>query len=124
MTPMMHAVIAALTGKRIALEHEKQTQNLIWLALNFARSDGRIRAAATIRREVAMPAGVIDFTVDDVGVEVKIKGQSLAIMRQIERYAADSTLNGIVLVTSRPIALPDLIHGKPVAVFDLARAWL
>lgn len=66
MTPMMHAVIAALTGKRIPLEHEKQTQNSIWHALLSARSDGRICGLAAVRREVAIAAGVIDFTVDGV----------------------------------------------------------
>lgn len=124
MTPYMAAVVRALTGIRFPLEHEKQTQQRIWSTLQSAQSNGTIAGHAVFRREVTIAGGVIDFLIGDCGVEIKIKGQPAAICRQLKAYAAEPTLSGLVLVTSKPVAVPQCLAGKPVAVFDLARAWL
>lgn len=127
----MRKVQAALTGLRLPLEDEKQTQAGIAAAL--------AEAGLHAEREVPVAGGVIDFVVTfsessppplrsmrfrHVGIEVKIKGGAAAIARQIKGYAAEAALDGIVLATSRPMAMPAEIGGKPVAVVDLGRAWL
>lgn len=125
MTPMMQVLVTLLARGRFPLEDEKQTQNSILGALRFAQSDGRLARRCKIEREVRIAAGVIDFRVDDVGIEVKIKGQPAAIVRQIKGYAREETISGLILITSKPVPLcPTIIHGKPVAVVDMARAWL
>lgn len=127
----MRKVLAALSGQRFPLEDEKQTQAAISQAL--------AAAGLHAEREVPVAGGVIDFVVTfsepsppplrsmrfrHVGIEVKIKGGAAAIGRQLKGYAAEDGLDGLILATSRAMALPVEIGGKPVAVVDLGRAWL
>lgn len=125
MTPGMRAVLAVLAGKRFSLEDEKRTQNQIWSVLC-----GDPKTWATMR-EVRIAGGIIDFVVDtayhekpNVGLEVKLKGQAAAIVRQLTGYAAEPMLDGLVLVTAKPVILGPTIGGKPVAVLNLGEAWL
>lgn len=118
MTPGMDQVIRLLSGKRLSLEDEKRTQSGI--AVAFWAASGLDWA-----REVPVEGGIIDFLVDgDTGVEVKLRARAADVRRQLQRYARDARLTGLVLVTARPVALPGSIGGKPVAVIDLGRAWL
>ena len=131
MSAHMQTIIATLAGKRFPLEDEKQTQ--------AAMADALAAAGLHAEREVPVNRGVIDFVVTfsephapplrgmrfrHIGIEVKIKGGAAAIARQITGYAAEDGLDGIVLATSRPMAMPVEIKGKPVVVIDLGRAWL
>lgn len=118
MTPGMNAVLKVLAGRRISLEDEKRSQNEIWALFEASP------ATWQPQREVRIAGGIIDFVVDTTGVEVKLKGQPAAIERQMKRYAAEPGIDGLVLVTAKPVALGGKIGGKPVVVFDLARAWL
>lgn len=125
MMPLMHALVECLRVGRFPLEDEKQTQNAIWRALMFAQNDGRLARSCKIEREVRIAAGIIDFRIDDVGIEVKIKGQPAAIVRQIKGYTAEPSISGIILITSKPVPLcPTMIRDKPIAVVDMTRAWL
>lgn len=117
MTPGMHKVIRLLSGKRLPLEDEKRTQAEI--ATIFAAEPNLDWA-----REVPVEGGVIDFVVGDTGVEIKLRARPVEVRRQLQRYARDERLTGLVLVTARPVVLPGAIGGKPVAVVDLGRAWL
>lgn len=117
MTPQMREVVVALHGKRLPMHDEKACQEAI---ANILR-EGHI----PFIREAKVAGGVIDFKVSlATGVEVKLKGSIADIRRQVNRYAADQSLTGIVLVTARPVGLTSLMRGKPVTEFDLARAWL
>lgn len=118
MTPGMQAVLRVLAGQRFSLEDEKRTQNEIWSVL--------LANAATrgVAREVRIAGGIIDFVVDSVGIEVKLKGQPASIARQLKGYAKEPALDGFVLVTAKPVALGAKLGSKPIAVLDLARAWL
>lgn len=130
MTVHLQKILAALAGKRFPLEDEKQTQAAVNVAL--------LCAGLVVDREVPSPGGIIDFvvTLDEpsgvlrsmrfvhIGIEVKLKGQPAAIRRQLERYASDEMLEALILVTAKPVAMPAAIGGKPLAVFDLGRAWL
>jgi len=118
MTDAMKAVLAVLAGKRFSLEDEKRTQTEMWSVLE---ADPRTWQGG---REVRVAGGIIDFLIGGAGIEVKLKGQPAAIARQLKGYAAEPAIEGLVLVTARPVALGARIGGKPVAVFDLARAWL
>lgn len=118
MTPGMQSVLTALAGHRFSLEDEKRTQNEIWSVLLADRRTWQVK------REVRIAGGIIDFVVDDTGVEIKLKGQPAGIARQLKGYAADPGIHGLVLVTARPVALGARAGAKPLAVLDLARAWL
>lgn len=118
MTPGMQKVFGLLFGKRFSLEDEKRTQAEI-AAIFAAELD------LDWAREVPIAGGVIDFVIDgDTGVEIKLRARELEVRRQMLRYAREPSLNGFVLVTSKPVALGSELMGKPAAVLDLGRAWL
>lgn len=61
---------------------------------------------------VTHPGGV-------VAVEVKINGARTPVLRQLGRYAANDSVDAVVLASTRRVllhAMPDAIHGKPLAV--------
>lgn len=129
---VIEKVLRALAGQRFHLEDEKRTQLEIAEALERA-------FPGFVLREVAVHGGIIDFVVEDIepsppplrsmahkqiGIEVKLKGQAAAHVRQLGRYADDGSLDGFVLVTAKPVPMPAVIKGKPVACLSMAKAWL
>lgn len=66
----------------------------------------------------------IDFMVEGVGIEVKLKGRAMAIYKQCERYCGCPAVKELVLVSNRSMGLPDEINGRPVYLLNLGRAWL
>lgn len=119
------AVLAALAGRRMPLENEKATQSDIALALaaadlDFAReaqlSDGRAQL------------GAVDFVVRDgdglIAIEVKLRGSSATVHRQLCRYASDPRVTSLILVTARVVAMPATVAGKPLSIINLGTAWL
>ncbi|PPD06291.1 MAG: hypothetical protein CTY28_14495 [Hyphomicrobium sp.] len=125
MTPEMREVMAALRGKRFPLEDEKRCQEDIEKALR----DFYVGRLISFKREVKLgPGDVVDFMVGlgwkGTAVEVKLKGQPEAIRRQLRRYAGLDQVEGLILVTAKPVGVVGLMNGKPVAEFDLSRAWL
>jgi hypothetical protein len=75
------------------------------------------------REVVLSPRDRIDFLVNNaIGVEVKIASISAEVMqRQLDRYALDSRINHLILVTnrSRHLNLPRTIQGKPLTCLFL-----
>jgi len=66
-----------------------------------------------------------DFFIDGgICVELKVKGQGRAILKQLERYAALDCVSAILLVTLKALEVPADIGGKPVYVVNLGRQWL
>jgi hypothetical protein len=79
----------------------------------------------TIEREVSLGDGdIIDFVVDNVGIEVKIKGAKRAIFRQLERYAAHDRIQALVFSTNVAMGMPQDVGGKPIFLHNLGKAWL
>jgi len=71
------------------------------------------------------PGSYIDFLIGDVGVEVKLKGQSRSrIQEQIRRYAKFDQVGKILLVTGTAIHLPAFIESKPCRTLSLGASWL
>jgi argininosuccinate synthase len=77
-------------------------------------------------REHRLATGdIIDFFVDGVAVEVKLKrNQPPSILFQLKRYARHESVTSLVLVTNRAMGLPREINGKPAYYVSLGRAWL
>lgn len=82
-------------------------------------------SGAEYRREVRLSShDRIDFLLDGIGVEVKIKGSAKAIFRQCQRYCACDQVKAIILVTGRSMGLPETIEGKPCYYHNLGQSWL
>lgn len=113
----LEALALFVQGRRLPLDNEKATQRALEQALTAA--------GIAHRREVPLDHGnVIDFLVDGIGVELKLKGSARAIYRQLERYSEHGEVRAILLLTGRAMGLPSTIKGKPAAVASLGRAWL
>lgn len=65
------------------------------------------------------PYGIVDFFIDGVAFEVKIKGQKKAIYRQCRDYAKHDDVKAVVLLTAHSMGLPDEMEGKPAYVYSL-----
>lgn len=76
-------------------------------------------AGIVCRREVPLDRGRIDFMIGRIGVEVKVKGATKRVARQLAMYAEDPCVEQLVLVTTcrrhRDLA-GTTPGGKPVSV--------
>lgn len=112
----LHAIHALLKGKRFNLQNEKETQKQIGEILS---------PILHIAPEYRLDANnIIDFMVGQVGVEVKIKGNKMAIYKQCERYCKFESVKALILVTSKAMGFPEQINGKPCYVLNISKAWL
>lgn len=69
------------------------------------------------------PDFIVEFCGLNIAVEVKIKGARNAVLRQLGRYAEHDDIAAIVLASGKRTLLsgiPNVLHGKPVAVAMLA----
>jgi hypothetical protein len=106
-----------LKGKRLGLQTEKALQQEIEQVLN--------NAGVNYQREFALSKGsIIDFMIEGVGIEVKLKASPTAIFKQLLRYCQFEEVKAIILVTNKIIKLPATINKKPTLVINLGQAWL
>jgi hypothetical protein len=82
-----------------------------------------LRAAGlSPQREAALgDAGTIDFLVDGLGIEIKVKGSRVEVTRQVHRYLQHASIAALMLVTTRAelARLPATISGKRVFTHHL-----
>lgn len=107
------SIVAILKSHRYSFADEKELQAGIWKAIENDFQH-------IVEREFELgDAGVIDFyRVDGLGIEVKIKGSRVAVMRQLARYAKRDEIKRLILVTSRSQlrAMPPELNGKKITV--------
>lgn len=108
-------VRAAVVGRRFFFQNEIQLQDSLekLLLVGFA--------AHEVVRELPLgPRNRIDFalrtSVGLVVIEVKIKGPTSDLIRQVDRYLKLPEVAAVVVVTSmiRLTAIPETMNGKPV----------
>lgn len=118
MKTIQHGELAArLQGIRLPLLAEKSLQAKIGQMLG----DAGIAFEAEVRLS---PHDRIDFLIENIGIEVKIKGAARDFLRQLTRYAAHQQVQSLILLTGRAVGMPSHINGKPLAIVSLGRAWL
>lgn len=114
---MARRAVAFLQSRRWPLADEKVLQLRIAAELQDAGFD--------YEREVRLgPADVVDFMIDAVAIEVKIKGTKRNVYRQCVRYCSHARVGALVLATNYTLGFPPTINGKPCYVANLGRAWL
>lgn len=73
-----------------------------------------------VYREVRLDrSSRIDFMVDDIGIEAKLKADRRAIYRQLERYASFEQIKALILITGTAMGLPAAINDKPLFYVSL-----
>lgn len=115
-------VVASLGRRRFPITREEDTQEGIAETLDrFGILYERERRLSVSER--------IDFYLPDhrIGLEVKVAGSPVGVIRQLQRYAASDEVALLMLVTSRGAlgrAVPETLLGKPVVVVELWRSML
>lgn len=110
-------IIEVLSSSRISLSDEKSAQNDIQDLFVF-------RGIPFSREHRLSPSSIVDFYIDGIGLEVKLKARKMTVYRQLRRYATHPTITALILVTNTSMGLPNVIEGKPVYLFKLGDAWL
>ena len=97
------------------LGDEKQCQEdvALWLESN----------KIPFKKEHRLNDGIVDFYLirSKIALELKVAKAwgHLPVYRQCEKYCSDPSVDGLLLATGAALALPELINGKPAAVFLL-----
>lgn len=113
MQPTSRDIIALVHGLRVPLTNEKDTQAALEIVFK--------EAGYPVRREVHLNEhDIVDFMIGNIAIELKLKGQRTAIYSQLERYTQHKEVEQIILLTSRCMALPSHINGKPALVGSLS----
>jgi len=100
----MEHIIDILQSYTFTVNDEKYLQSEI---SEVFRMEGII-----FEKEVMLSTGIIDFVVDGIGIEIKIKQQPMSIYRQLERYLEDDRVKEILLASVKTVTLPETINGK------------
>lgn len=66
----------------------------------------------------------VDFLAGSIAIECKVKGQPMAVYRQVERYCAYERVLAVILFTAFHMDLPHYINGKMALVIKPGKAWL
>lgn len=110
-----------LESGRFDLSDEKRCQAEIHTWLEDRRPPG-----VSLERERRLgPRDIPDFVMSGVVIEIKMNAaQPRAVIRQLARYAEYPEVEAVILASSRTVALPPSLAGKPVFNVSLGKAWL
>lgn len=115
---MIQTLLCLIQNARIDLSTEKRAQADVEQVLT--------QAGITFDREVYLtPTDIIDFMMEDVGIELKLKAaRKKEVYRQLCRYARNPQIGSLILASNLSMGLPAQIEGKDVYFVRLGEAWL
>lgn len=111
-------IIQLLRSSTIDLSNEKRAQADVEKVLTLS--------GIAFQREVRLsPEDVVDFLVDGVAMELKLKGaKKMEVYRQLCRYAKHPSVTALLLASNLSMGLPGVIEGKDAYFVKLGEAWL
>ena len=112
---MISIILGKLNGIRFDLSSEKYLQSQIKDQLTDLDIKEEYRLNST---------DIVDFFIDGLTIEVKIKGNASSIYRQCVRYMKSDETKGLLLITNKSMGFPEEINGKPCYVLNLGKALL
>lgn len=73
--------------------------------------------------ESQIAEGRLDMRVGPIAIELKVRGSSISVIRQLSRYADDHAVTELILVTTsaKLKTMPSMLGGKPLWVVYLLR---
>ncbi len=115
---MIGKVIDLLRTARIDLSNEKRAQADVERLLSAA--------GIAFEREVRLTeSDIVDFLVDGIGLELKLRGaRKKEVYRQLCRYARHPRVDSLILASNLSMGLPAQIEGKDAYFVKLGEAWL
>jgi hypothetical protein len=117
-TRCAQAIIQLLRSTTIDLSNEKRAQADVEKVLTLS--------GIPFQREVRLSSeDVVDFFVEGVALELKLKGaKKKEVYRQLCRYAKHPSVTVLVLASNLSMGLPAVIEGKDAYFVKLGEAWL
>ena len=114
----IQTLIGLIRSARIDLSTEKRAQADVEQILT--------QAGIEFDREFPLTeSDIIDFMVEDIGIELKLKGaRKKEVYRQLCRYAGHPRVGGLLLASNLSMGLPGQIEGKDAYFVRLGEAWL
>jgi hypothetical protein len=113
---MINKITSLLSSYAFPVNNEKVLQREI--ARVFEDNDINYRREVDLRHSGG--GGIVDFVVDRIAIEVKIKGAvSAQVYRQCRGYCQSTEVDALLLVTNAVVRLPDEIDGKLCYVLSL-----
>lgn len=115
---MIHTLVNLIRSARIDLSDEKRAQYDLEQLLR--------KAEVLFEREVRLSEiDIVDFLVEDVGIEVKLRGaRKKEVYRQLCRYARHDRVGSLILASNLSMGLPAQIEGKDAYFVRLGEGWL
>jgi hypothetical protein len=111
-------LIGLIRSARIDLSSEKRAQSGVEQVLTEAGIDFD-------REEPLTATDIVDFFVDGVALELKLRGaRKKEVYRQLCRYAHNPRVETILLASNMSMGLPAQIEGKDAYFVKLGEAWL
>jgi hypothetical protein len=116
MTDYITQIIQTIKNSKFPLHDEKELQAAINEKLNIF--PGKIREFELSK------SSVVDFFINGIAIEVKIKQSARSIYRQCQKYCKHESVKSLILITNRTMGFPDTIEDKPCYLIILGKAWL
>lgn len=117
MEKLITDILSVLRSRAFSITTEKELQAEIEKAF--------IKEGVEFEREYRLDnKNIVDFFIDGVAVEVKIKGAKKAVYKQCERYCSFDETKALVLVTNLTMGFPKQINGKDCYYHSLGKSWL
>lgn len=115
---LLRRVEVELSRHRYSFRNEKELHDGIAQVLTNAAIDHAREFAVNSQNRLDF------FITPGVALEVKVNGSAGDAVRQCARYAWQSSVNAVVLATTRDWKLPRrlVVAGKPVVIVPLQRA--
>lgn len=116
----LERAVTALRAYTFAAHDERALHDGVALALASA-------GIAYEHERTVSRASRLDFWLpaSGIAVEVKVQGDLGSVVRQLTRYCGESSVTGLLLVTTsaKLLRVPDTLHGKPVRALRLTGAF-
>jgi hypothetical protein len=110
-------IAGILQGYRFSLTNEKKLQSEVEEVFK--------KENVNFKREHQLgDHGIVDFMVDNIAIELKVKGNPKSIYRQCRDYCDHDDVHSLILATNRSMGLPNEINNKPVFIIHLGMAHL
>lgn len=112
-----HNIVNILNSYKFPINTEKELQECIKTIFN----DNGIKFQKEYRLD---EKSIVDFYINGIAIEIKIKGSAKNIYRQCVRYCENEKVKTLILVSSKSMGFPEEINNKSCYFVNLSKNYL